>query len=357
MFVSYDKLVQAYEICKSWKKWDSDFLKFEKNEKLNLEKLYQELVDNSYEIWEPIRQIKNIDGNLREIIYLPFRDRIVQQMVWNILYPLVENKSYNDIYGWIKGKGVNYGVKRISRFMRSCSDNYKKDCYILKLDIKSFFLSINKDILRKEVLNLIQEKWKNNKELREITYLLNQVIFKDYRDFKNIAKKSVIKRYPKDKSMTSSDWSYWLPHWNTTSQIFANLYLHKLDVFIKENLWIKYYWRYVDDFILVHEDKEYLKECLKRIKFFLKAELKLTIHPDKIYLQHISKWVKFLGVMIYPYYKTLSKRTIYRWTKKISNINNPKDRKQVFMSYDWLAKHYDNYRLRQKRNKIYNQWL
>jgi hypothetical protein len=274
-------------------------------------------------------------------------------MVWNIISPLVMNKSYYDIYGWFKWKWVIFWVKRISRFMRSCSDNYKKDCYILKLDIQSFYLSINKNILWNEVLRLIQEKWEKDKNLRETVYLLNEIIFKDYRNFKDISKKSDIKKYPFKKSMLSTDGSYWLPHWNTTSQIFANLYLHKLDIFIKEELKIKYYWRYIDDFVLIHKDKKYLIECKNRIEEFLKSELKLTLHPNKVYLQHVSKWVNFLGVMIYPYYKTLSKKTIYRWCKKISRITLSKNRYQVLMSYDWLAKHYNNYRLRIKRRKIY----
>jgi len=79
-----------------------------------------------------------------------------------------------------------------------------------------------------------------------------------------------------------------------TSQILANLYLHELDVFIKKELKIRYYGRYVDDFILIHEDREHLKMSIGRIREFLSDQLHLRLHPKKIYLQHYSKGVKFL---------------------------------------------------------------
>ena len=71
--------------------------------------------------------------------------------------------------------------------------------------------------------------------------------------------------------------------------MFANFYLDFLDKFVKQKLKIKYYGRYVDDFVLVHTDVEYLKYCKKEIDLYLKEELNLTVHPNKIYLQHYTK--------------------------------------------------------------------
>jgi hypothetical protein len=74
-----------------------------------------------------------------------------------------------------------------------------------------------------------------------------------------------------------------------TSQVFANFYLDFLDKFVKHKLKIKYYGRYVDDFVLIHKDKNYLLYCKKEIDLFLKEKLNLLVHPNKVYLQHYKK--------------------------------------------------------------------
>lgn len=80
-----------------------------------------------------------------------------------------------------------------------------------------------------------------------------------------------------------------MPLGNLTSQLFANIYLHQLDLFVKHNLKIKYYARYVDDFVLFHTDKNYLLDCHRQIKLFLHERLKMTLHPYKFYLQHYMR--------------------------------------------------------------------
>jgi hypothetical protein len=126
---------------------------------------------------------------------------------------------------------------------------------------------------------------------------------------------------PKSKSLFFAKPNCWLPIWNLTSQLFSNVYLSDFDKFIKHKLWIKYYWRYVDDFILIHKDKEYLKILIQKIRDYLKTELWLTLHPKKIYLQHYTKWVLFLWVMIKPHRNYIRKRTIWYFYEKIQKLN------------------------------------
>jgi hypothetical protein len=85
--------------------------------------------------------------------------------------------------------------------------------------------------------------------------------------------------------------------------------MNSFDHFIKHDLGIRYYGRYVDDFILVHQDKEVLKALIPVIKARLQERLPLTLHPNKIYLQHSSKGVQFLGVIIKPHRIYIAKRT------------------------------------------------
>jgi hypothetical protein len=152
----------------------------------------------------------------------------------------------------------------------------------------------------------------------------------------------------------------WLSIWNLTSQLFANIYMDKLDKFIKYSLWCKYYGRYVDDFVIVHSNKEYLKSIIPKISDFLAIKPQLELHPKKIYLQHYGKWVLFLGWFIKPHRIYIRQRTIGSFHKKIQYINQllkPRneidfDKKDeilsVVNSYLWNMKHYKSYKIRKK---------
>ncbi|MBU1719887.1 MAG: hypothetical protein KKA07_12545, partial [Bacteroidetes bacterium] len=130
--------------------------------------------------------------------------------------------------------------------------------------------------------------------------------------------------------------------------------------FIKHDLGVQYYGRYVDDLILVHPDKEFLKECKIKIQEFLENELDLNLHPRKIFLQHFSKGVSFLGCYIKPNRTYINKRTkanfytaikthneVIRANKKISKPLLNKAISSV-NSYLGILKHYDTYKLRKK---------
>ena len=129
------------------------------------------------------------------------------------------------------------------------------------------------------------------------------------------------------------------------------------DLFIKKELDIKYYGRYVDDFIIIHPDKEYLKLITTWIANFLHQYLELTLHPHKIYLQHYSKGVKFLGAVIKPNRIYIANRTKGNFYNAIENQNKiardhkpTKEEQAVFLSsmnsYLGIMKHYKTYKLR-----------
>ena len=351
MFISENLLLKAYKKAKSWKQsYSREIQKRIANEEMNLKILYDDLISEKYKIWHPTRYVIQ-DPVLREIICLPFRDRIVQHLVYQAIYPLVEKHAINDAYSNMVWRWNLYGIKRISRFLRSGSNNFTKDCWILKLDIQSFFLNIDKEILWNKVVHLVIKSYRKSERYDRpgIMDIIYQIIFYDYRDYQDMSSTKLDELFPYHKSMKSTDWTYWLPLGNLTSQLFANIYLHELDHFVKHKLKIKYYGRYVDDFVLIHEDREYLKKCQKLIEKFLKEKLKLTLHPKKRYLQYYKKWVRFLWVMIYPHYRALGKRTIYRWNQKMKNLSKQTQPRQSRMSYDWLAKHHQNRKLRQQR--------
>ncbi|RLC23210.1 MAG: hypothetical protein DRJ29_14415 [Bacteroidetes bacterium] len=292
----------------------------------------------------------------REIFAADFRDRVVHHYIYNHLSPLFEKVFINDCYSCRKGKGTHYGIKRIDHFIRSCSKNYSRDCHILKLDIKGYFMSINRNILYEKVI--LYNSTKIDFDIQLVTTLIKQTIFND--PTQNCKVKGLKKDWsglPKSKSLFYAKHNCGLPIGNLTSQLFGNVYLNEFDHWVKKFLGIKYYGRYVDDFILIHEDKSYLQSLIEPIATYLDNELNLQLHPNKIYLQHYSKGVKYLGAVIKPHRIYIANRTkgqfyesIRRQNQVIRTSSLDIELKQKFISsinsYLGITRHYRTYKIR-----------
>lgn len=179
---------------------------------------------------------------------------------------------------------------------------------------------------------------------------MHHIIFYDYivncRDYTTVEERKIL---PINKTIYSVPNNKWLPLLNLTSQIFANIYLHQLDEYPKHELWVKYYVRYADDFLILSENKSDLLKYRNKIKIFLSKELKLTLHPNKFNLQNIKKGCIFLWVMLYPFHRIIKKWTISKCFYKMKHKQIEFHKKyQSLMSYNWLAKHHDSYWLMQQ---------
>jgi len=295
-------LFQAYYDARKNKRGTLNAIKFEMNFEKEIFKLHEELVSQKYEI-SPSTCFISFQPVRREIFAGAFRDRVVHHLIFNYLNPFCERTFINDSYSCRKGKGTSYGVKRADHFIRSCSSNYKKDCHILKLDISGYFMSINKNILFQKVEGIV-EKYKHeiNFDREAFFWLIKKVIFHD--PVKNCVVRGKREDWvglPKSKSLFCAKENCGLPIGNLTSQLFGNIYLNDFDKFIKHKLNCKYYGRYVDDILIIHQDKLFLKSLVSLLDNYLNKNLLIRIHPKKIYLQHFSKGVIFLGRVIKPY--------------------------------------------------------
>ncbi len=352
-------LFEAYFECRRNKRSTHNALRFEIKQEDEVLRLYEAILSDTYTIGKSIAFIvfKPVQ---REIFAADFRDRVIHHYIIGKLEPVFEQLFIYDSYSCRKEKGTHFGVKRITRFLRACSNSYKQDCYILKLDIQGFFMNIDKKILLKVVLGIIEKRY-NGFDKKLLADLATKVIMN------NPVNGCIIRGTKKDwdglpinKSLFHKNGERGLPIGNLTSQVFANLYLNPLDQFIKRDLKIKYYGRYVDDFVIIHPDKEYLISIITRVSEFLETELHLQLHPRKIYLQHYTKGVLFTGVFIKPYCQYIGKRT-GNHLKKVFKT----DYKSIFTEDEslskqrldhWLAsansllgitKHYNTYRLRE----------
>ena len=113
-----------------------------------------------------------------------------------------------------------------------------------------------------------------------------------------------------------------MPLGNLTSQFFANVYLNELDKFVKHKLRVRYYIRYVDDFVILHKSKRQLEIWKDEIDTFLKDNLKIHLHPDKSKVINLSRGVDFVGFRNFYHHKLLRKRNIANINRKIQLFNN-----------------------------------
>lgn len=366
----YD-LFEAYYDARKNKRNTKSALAFEQDYEHKLFELHEDIKNRNYEIKPSICFI-NYSPVQREIFAAHFRDRVVHHLVYNYISPMFERVFIHDSYSCRTGKGTSYGIKRIDKFIRSCSSNYKTDCYILRLDIKGYFMAINKQLLFDKTIQILERyrvlcfknekckttKWSDVFCYDTVYYLLKLIIFNNPTD--NFIRKGKIETWdglPPSKSLFHSKYGCGLPIGNLTSQLFSNIYLNEFDHWITHNLQCKYYGRYVDDFVIIHENKEYLKFLIPQIRDFFKNKLFLELHPKKIYLQHYSKGVKFLGTVIKPHRIYIANRTkgnfynaIMQQNKKVEECIPNSTEKAVFLSsinsYLGIMKHYKTFKLR-----------
>jgi len=201
-------------------------------------------------------------------IYAPdYADRVVQHCLCdNIIMPTLEMKLIYDNAACRAGKGTHFSMGRLSCFLREFYRSYGADGYFLKCDIKKYFDNIDHDIL----------KLKLSKAFVPDVYNLLCVIIDSYENAEGKG----------------------LPLGNQASQWFALYYLDSMDRIIKEQLKIKYYVRYMDDFILLHHDKEYLKNCLKIIRKACNDDLKIELN-SKTQIFPVKNGVDYLGWHFY----------------------------------------------------------
>ncbi len=278
-------------------------------------------------------KFKVLEPKERGIMALPFRDRVVQHYLCDyFLEPLMERHFIYDTYACRKGKGSHAGLDRLRYFMQRHYRKHGCQGWVLKCDIRKFFYSIDHDVLKIKLNKLFKG---NN----DIDWLLEQII---------------------DSAPNPG-----IPLGNQTSQWFANFYLSGLDHFIKEKLRIKHYIRYMDDFVLIHDDKEYLRYCLTEILQYVEVNLKLQLN-SKTHIFPLRNGVDFLGFHTYltetgKVIRKLRQKSKNRMRRKIKKFKGLHDTGKIakeaidrsFQSWLGHAGHGNCYRLIEKMKEHY----
>lgn len=323
-YVTYEELYQAYLNCRKRKRMTHNALQFEIDENVALLKLWKDLNYMKYKVGKSI--VFCVDKPVkREVFAADFRDRIVHHLIINRINDILEEEFIENSYSCRIGKGTDFGISQCQKFIEEASDNYKKHCYIIKCDLKSFFMTINKEHLYEKLINFIKLKYKvkDHRDFDFMEYIIKLIVFNEPQKNCNMKQSwEHWKDLPKNKSLFFCEEGFGIPIGNLTSQIFANFYLSEFDHYIIDELKLKYYGRYVDDFFIVVENKDEALKIVELCRHKLYT-MGVTLHPNKLYIQPIEKGVKFIGAVIKKgriYISNRTKGNFYWKMKKYSDF-------------------------------------
>ena len=283
---SIENLFQAYLIARKGKRKKRACFEFEKNLGVNLTKLREEILTDRY---KPRPYFKFVVHEPKQrIIQAPaFRDVIVQHAIYKIIYPIFDQTFIDTNFACRKNKGTHKCADYVQQSMRQCSN----DNYILHLDIKKFFYSIDHDIL----FELVKRKIKDFQLLKIIDLFIHY------------------------------DEKLGIPIGNLLSQLFASIYLNPVDHWIKRTLKVQYYTRYVDDIVLIGLTLDQAKSFKYQIEKFTHQNLNLILSKFSIML--VKKGLNFVGYRTWRSRRFVRKHSIYKFNKvlkqnKITNLTS-----------------------------------
>lgn len=248
------------------------------------------------------------EPKIRIIMSQNITDKVINHLIAKYFLIDVFDKTLIDFNIATRlNKGTHYGIKLTKKYLNEMKIKYDT-FYYLKFDISKYFYNIDHEIVKK----LINKKIKDKKVINIINNIIDstnrEYVNNEINNLKNgeierINKLNISENEKEIKIKEINNIPYYkngkgLPIGNMTSQILAVTYLNELDHYIKEKLKIKYYIRYMDDGILLHNDKEYLKYCLKEIEKILNL-YKLKLNPKKTKINNIKTGIDFLGFRFY----------------------------------------------------------
>lgn len=310
---SFRDLITAYFDCRRAKRNTKSARAFEAGLERNLVDLFDELAGGRYRPGPSICFVIT-RPKPREVWAAAFRDRVVHHMLYNRIGDRFERAFIADTCACIRGRGTLYGARRLEAKVRSCSANWSRPAWYLKCDVANFFVSIDKRILAGLLEPRIPEPW-----WRELAL---QVLFHDPRpDVVMRCGPGYFDLVPPHKRLALQPAHRGLPIGNLSSQFFANVYLDRLDQFVKHRLKCRHYVRYVDDFVLVHESRDWLQAAHAEIEAFLPRELGIQLNPAKTIIQPVDRGVDFVGQVIRPWRRHTRRRTLNEALRRVAEID------------------------------------
>ena len=339
--VTPEELFLAYYHCRRRKRNTTNALVFERRLERNLLDLYYELHAGAY---RPGRSLCFVvtHPKPREIWAAGFRDRVVHHLLYNRIAPDFYRGFSVESCACIPGRGTLYAVERLTRHLRSATQDWTLPRWALQMDLANFFVSIDKQVLDGLLAHRITAPY--------TLHLARLLLHHDPTTNVQLrGSAALLRSIPPHKSLfTAQGQGRGLPIGNLTSQFFANVYLDPLDQYIKRALRQRYYVRYVDDLVIVSQsdqDASAMHELSQRLTDFAAQTLHVHFHPRKTHLQRADLGINFVGYIVRPYARYLRRRTLASARQRLRQpaIN----RVQTINSYLGLLRHTQGWRQRQ----------
>ena len=365
----HEDLYQGYFDAREHKRNTLAALNFEIFFEHQLEDLYTELVRRTYQPL-PAYCFITFDPIQREVYASQFRDRVVQHMLFNYLAPLFETLFIFDTYSCRQEKGTLFGVERYQHHLRSVTNNFTQEAWVLYLDLSGYFMSIDKELVIKTVMFEVYKhleykspdgrKWKQRIDPDFVEYLMHCLLDRNpSKDHIMIGPLSNWDGLPDRKCLANSPEGKGIVIGDITSQLFSNILLNIYDQWVKRILRIKHYGHYVDDMFHMHHDKQFLLDAIPKIEEFLEKEVHVKVNHDKWRLLSAYNANQYLGAYIRPYYLVPRQRTIDKFCRVMKEIeyflifNDPTPDELLNIrarinSYCGLLSHYKSFKLRKK---------
>lgn len=291
----WDNLLLAFRKASAGKRGRPDVAAFEHRLEDNLFELQAELQNGRYRpgayvsfyIHEPKRRL---------ISAAPFRDRVVHHALCNVIEPLLERSFVTDSYANRLGKGTHRALGRAQAYARRFR-------YVLQLDIRQFFPSIDHAILQELLSRKIVDP--------AMLWLIDEILASGAGV---LAEEYCMVYFPGD-DLFAANRPRGLPIGNLTSQFWGNVYLNPLDHCIKRELRCLGYVRYVDDLLLFANEKSFLWEWMEKVAQRL-ATLRLTVHPGA-HPRPVMEGIPFLGFVIFPNQRRLKRRKGVQFQRRL----------------------------------------
>lgn len=334
---SFENIHHAYLNARKNKRFRNEIMMFTQNLEHNLITIQDELRNKSYST-DRYRQFYVYEPKKRLIMSLPFKDRVVQWAVYQIINPLIEKRYIKHSYACRIGCGRERAVRDVQSWLRFLLRRHKT-VYVLKTDITKYFYSIDHDVAMTIISSIIKDK--------DVIQLINGIIRCEHTRFGLPA--------GTDGFSGTMIPCKGVPIGNLTSQMIANMYLNELDHFVKHELHCHYYARYMDDSLILQSDKKHLREIMYMTGDYLRKELMLNLN-EKTCIRTHTQGIDWLGYRVWATHVKLRKTTSMRMKRRLKYLQRHfnagniqlKDIVPSVQSYRGMLQHCDSYRMRKK---------
>lgn len=334
----FDNLHKAYLEARKNKRFRDEVLMFSANLEENLINLQNHLIYQTYKVGRYKERYVHIPKT-RLIMALPFADRVVQWAVYRVVQPIFRKSYISTTYGSLEGGGALAAMTKLQYWLRLFRNKHDRS-YVLKLDITKFFFRVPHDVLMRVLRKKIADErllW-----LLETIFRSEDTPFGFHEDVADV--------------MTGERlWGIGMPVGNLLSQMMANAVLNELDQYVKRELRVKYYMRYMDDMCIISSDKKELHELKQLIDEYLTSNLGLALN-NKSSIRPTSLGVEFVGYRIWADKTKMKKATALRMKRRLQVIKKyyengefPLEKcKPVLMGYLGLLQRCSSTNLRDK---------